>query len=273
MMRAGRAGDVLPMTLTEVLVLLFFILALAVAWQVKQYQNVPLDVAREFDARANAGGEISSNWTEIFACMDAVAARGQSRSCADAMERVTSILGDVATSIGVDTTGLAPEEVLDSVAEQIRVAQAVARDAIQDLGLDSSMVKSMPLPELVNVLGGQGSQPPCWWQFVQSNREIIFVLEVILRSRDITVRRKWPDTYDEEAQRVTNLVELSEAGQIAYDDFRRLALPVYQWSLRQNPQCRHFVIIHDSVEGGDEKEDFKAAMLTVESFFYKRLVN
>ena len=272
-MRTHRSADVLPMTLTEILVLLFFILALAFAWRAQRYRNVPVQGLPELNARASSGGQIPQDWREILACIDERVPRDDGRTCSEELDNISDAVGDLALGLGVDTANLSTEDLLDSIAGQIELAQEVAKDAIQDFGLDASTMDSLALPELVNVLRGQGSHPPCWWQFVTGDREIIFVLEVVLRSRDIMVRPIWPDVYDEEARRVTNLVALSQAGRVSYPEFRSLALPVLVWGQEQNPQCRHFVIIHDSVQGGDEKENFKDALLTVESYFYKYLVD
>ena len=86
------------------------------------------------------------------------------------------------------------------------------------------------------------------------------------------MRGIWPESYQLRADQVTNLMSLAEAGTISYADFRREALPVYEWSQLQATQCRHFVVIHDSVQSADTKEDFKHGLLTVEDFFYKYLV-
>ena len=97
-------------------------------------------------------------------------------------------------------------------------------------------------------------------------------LEVVLRADEIDLRGIWPESYQLRADQVTNLMSLAEAGTISYADFRREALPVYEWSQLQATQCRHFVVIHDSVQSADAKEDFKHGLLTVEDFFYKYLV-
>jgi hypothetical protein len=261
------------MTLTEALVLLFFILALAFAWQVERYRNVPEDGVEAFDAYVQGGGQLPDDWTEIFACVEERVARGDGRACSEALEAANSRVADVANELGIDTTGLSTDSMLDSIKTHVAEAKGIARDAIGDFGMDTTMVDSLSLPEIVNVLRGRGSDPPCWWQFVEGDRDIIYVLEVVLRSQELSLRPIWPDDYDQEARRVPNLVQLSQAGTVTYPQFRRLALPVLRWGQTQNPQCRHFVRIYDSVQGGDEKNDFKNALLTVEDFFYKYLVD
>lgn len=273
-MPVRRSGDVLPMTLTEILVLLFFILALAFAWRAHRYRHVPSEGLDDWNSWVLSGGSLPDDWKQVLACVEKSVPRDDGRTCSEVLEAARGSIGEVAASLGLDTGALPTDVMLDSIADQIRLALAIAKDAIQDFGLDSGMVGSLALPDLLNVLRGQGSHPPCWWQFVAGDREILFVLEVVLRTHDISISPIWPDVYDDEANRVTNLVELSRAGRISYDEFRTMALPVFLWGQQQNPQCRHFVIIHDSVRGGDdEKEDFKEALLTVESYFYKHLVN
>lgn len=272
-MSRRASSDVLPMTLTEALVLLFFILALAFAWQSQRYQNVPEEAAKALDEIVLAGHPLPEDWSEVFACVEERSSENEAPSCAESLESARMQARDLATELGIDTTGLSTEEMLDSIQGQVELAKEIARDALEDFGQDGTMVDSVRLSELVNVLRGRGSDPPCWWQFVEGDRDIIYVLEVVLRSREISMRPIWPEEYDAEARTVTNLVELSEAGTVTYPEFRQLALPVLRWGQAQNPQCRHFVRIHDSVQGGNEKDDFKDALLTVEDFFYKYLVN
>lgn len=276
MTRRG-SGDVLPMTLTEILVLLFFILALALSWQMERYRNVTPEAARAIDEVVRTGLSLpeSDGWTEIFMCLEEGRdQRAGGPSCSEALEQARRGLAEVARALGIDTVNVTTTAMVDSLRRQVDDAKDLAADAVRELGGEDDAVPTASLPDLINLLRARGTHPPCWWQFVDERRRIIFVLDVVLRTDDITIRRRWPDVYDDQARQVTNLVELSSAGRISYGEFRRLALPILRWGQEQNPQCRHFVVVHDSVRGGvDEKEDFKEALLTVESFFYKYLAN
>lgn len=276
MTRRG-SGEVLPMTLTEILVLLFFILALALAWQIQRYRNVPPEAAEAIDNVVRAGVQLppADGWTEIFICLEEASTRGGDEPpCSEALAQARRDLAGVASAFGIDTAGVTTTEMADSLRRQVADAKALAADAVRDLGGEADAVQTASLRDLIIILRARGTHPPCWWQLVDQRQRIVFALDVVLRTDDITVRRRWPDVYDPKARQVTNLVELSNAGRISYDEFRELALPVLRWGQEQNPQCRHFVVVHDSVRGGeDEKEDFKEALLTVESFFYKYLAN
>ena len=140
-------------------------------------------------------------------------------------------------------------------------------------GLDPGVVDSTSTTGLVDFVSLGGDFPPCWEEPAEDYRfEIVYALEVVLRAEEIDVRGIWPESYRLRADQVTNLMNLAEAGTISYADFRREALPVFEWSQSQPTRCRHFVVIHDSVQSANAKEDFKYGLLTVEDFFYKYLV-
>lgn len=223
-----KSEGLLAMTLAEVLILLFFVLALALAVtnrDLLKYHDLPpagLDAIRS----GVSAGRLPPDWTSLVVAMEG------------------------------DSTLRA------------RLQEAAAR-----LGLDPGAVDSTSTKGLVDFLSRGRDYPPCWEVPAEDHRfEIIYALEVVLRADEIDVRRKWPESYQVRAEQVTNLMNLAEAGTISYAHFRREALPVFKWSQRQPTRCRHYVVIHDSVQSANAKEDYKHGLLTVEDFFYKYLV-
>ncbi|GMV07694.1 MAG: hypothetical protein AMXMBFR53_39690 [Gemmatimonadota bacterium] len=110
--------------------------------------------------------------------------------------------------------------------------------------------------------------PPCWTDAAGS---IEFALLVVLRSETVDIAPAWPARRQRDVPAVDGLAELSSVGTLDYTDFRTAAAPVLAWAQRQDPECRHFVLVADSVTAG--KEAFKDGLFTVEDFFYKRILN
>jgi hypothetical protein len=263
-MRDTGQDDVLPITLTEVIVFLFFVLALAFTWNARALESVPDEIVDRF-VDGPPVLEPEKGWTVVVRCVDEV------DKCDPG---AADVLVDVATQLGISVEGLTPSEVADSVKRQIEQARAAADSALQDAGIDPTPARDPgPLRGIVAAFRGQGDYPPCWADYSGARRTIIYALDVTLYSGYVRVVGAWPRAYQERANQVPNLTRLAGSDVIDYTSFGRLAAPVLSWSNRQEPPCRHYVIIRDSVSGGDEKETFKANLLTVEGFFYKNLVN
>lgn len=262
-MTEPESGGVLPITLTEVIVLLFFVLALAFAWNTRELESVPEPVRESFVD--GAGLEPEAGWTAVVRCIEEV------EKCDPG---AADVLIDIAGNLGIETAGLTPSEVADSIKRQIEAARAAADSAAMEQGLDPAPIRGPgPLVSIVSPFRGQGDYPPCWADYDETEQRIIHAFQVTLFSDMVRLRPSWTSDYEDDARSVTGLLRLAEAGQLEYGEFRRLAQPVLEWSDRQDPPCRHYVAIHDSVSGGDEKETFKANLLTVEGYFYKHLVN
>ena len=102
-------------------------------------------------------------------------------------------------------------------------------------------------------------------------RAIEYAIVAILRTDAIEVRATWPSHRALAADTVDGLVPLVEAGLGDRARFRRMALPVLRWSQGQDPECRHFAMIYDSVP--ESKDAYKEGLEAVETYFYIRKMN
>jgi hypothetical protein len=261
-MTRSRPNDVLPITLTEVITLLFFVLALAFTWNARELEQIPQPIRD----RVVEGPvlEPEPGWTVVVRCID------EPEKCDPG---AADVLVEIAEGLGIAPEGMTPSQVADSIKRQIEAARAAADSALQDQGLDPAPARGDgPITAIIQAFRGQGDYPPCWADYSRRRRTIIYALEVTLFSDVARVRRAWTAGYEDRAAAVPGLQRLARTGELNYGEFGRLAAPVFQWSNRQDPPCRHYIVIHDSVSGGDEKETFKENLLTVESYFYKNLV-
>lgn len=109
---------------------------------------------------------------------------------------------------------------------------------------------------------GQG-YPPCW---ADESGDPQYIYTVRLLGDSLEVRPNWPSSREGDAKQVDGALRL--AGSTASRSaFAELASPVLEWSKQQDPECRHFVVIEDSE--GTTKQEFKSELLLVERFFYK----
>jgi len=284
---------VLPFTLSEVFALLFFVLALFLAIAqtdlrdtkdavgglptevIQGLSTVPPDLLSGMVA-AGVSGKLPENWTTLVEASDSLlSCQSDVNSCRARADSVRKVLDSIADITGrfdpSSLEGLGDTELADSIRAYLReAAERLAAAAPRRPGPEG-----YGQPTLEEGLQGVefGGIGPCWSRPRSGARpEIVYVLNVVLQASTIGVTREWPDDFQLVADTVPGLARLSQAGVVSYGQFRELALPVFEWSKVQDPECRHFVVMYDSVESPTPKDDFKVAMLTVEDFFYKYLV-
>lgn len=292
-----RRSHVLPLTLTEIFVLLFFALALALVWQSTARADAEtearaakeaIDAIEEVEATLGPAGvrelarvihsirdTIPDDFTEL---VRAVRHQSATREAV-----LTHLIARGADSAFVDTAStptlvdslLARLDDRSDRADQLERALALAADDPESLTTCLADRDSSER-ELDNARGqveacyrthGRGLvHPPCW---ADRNGQIEYAFTAVMRTGSVTLTPIWPEYRTPDAERIPGMTQA--AGQaLSYAELSRRALPVYEWSTRQDPECRHFVRIVDEVEG---KDAFKRNLLTVERFFYKLLVD
>lgn len=303
-----RRSQVLPFTLTEIFVLLFFALALALVWQ--------------STARAEAED-------------DARAAEDEARAAQEAIQAVEATLGPAGVRELARVVRSLRDDIPDDFTELVRAVreQSTARETLEThliaAGADSAFVDTASTPALVDSLLARladGSEraasleraleqatdhpdalatclddraasrrelddaqreldnargqaeacyrthgrglvhPPCW-----ANRQgqIEYAFTVVMSTNSVTLTPTWPEYRRPDAERTPGMMQAA-GRDLSYGELSRRALPIFEWSTRQDPECRHFVRIVDQVDG---KDAFKRNLLTVERFFYKLLVD
>ncbi len=298
-MRNEHSG-ILPFTLTEILTLLFFVLALALAFQ-SQRRAESEDRAESAEAKV----EVLRVIEEALGTSDpptlnalATAIRDLEAETPDdfvelvrELERRGSIDDQVRGAL--TEMGMSPEQAeqlpidqaLDSLAARIAETEESIQELIDSLGVTPAFIDSLDssnetlAQELENVRGqlrnlqeraGNGlDHPPCW---AAPDGEIEYMFDVTLQADEIDVVAVWPPHRDAEAQTMPGVLELADRT-VSLGEFARLSAPILTWSQHQDPECRHFVSIFDGVgDGPGAKDAFQEGLLTVEHAFYKRAV-
>lgn len=289
-----KSRHVLPFTLTELFVLLFFALALALVREMRE-RRAAEEAATENEVLAAAARPLGPEGVRE---LTRILVRGGQDFPDDFRELTREVrehdrarrdLGSHLTEAGLDpryvdtasTSALVDSaRALHDRARQEADALAAASDLS---GEERSMVRAMTdsLADLARdrrALQGQVvylrerignglDHPPCW---TDENGEIEYAFEATLRTSTVRLRPIWPSHRQADAERIPGMVDVT-GGRFGHEEFSRRVLPIFAWSRRQEPECRHFVVLVDSVTGG--KEAFKRGLLTVERFFYKRLAN
>lgn len=113
-------------------------------------------------------------------------------------------------------------------------------------------------------LKGNGlDHPPCW---AASDGAIQYLYRITIHRRRLTIERAWPDSRNDDIRSIPGASALPGQS-LTLDAFSHNTATIYRWSLTH--ACRHFVRIRD--EPQTSKDDFKKALLAIESVFYKYL--
>lgn len=293
-------GKILPFTLTEIFTLLFFALALALVYQwikradaeqlAKEHESL-LAVAQEIGPEASgalaeavnaAQGSVPEDFKELIRRFSSDARARKALQTALREGGLDSAFVDTASMNALVDSLIARHEEAERRANELAAIAAgdgSSRDAVEALSITLSEARAENerlnrenenLRNQLRHIGRRGNgldHPPCW---ADANGRPEYALRVVLYTNEVTVHPAWPPHRERDALEVDGLIQ-AVGEHLSWEEFSRRATPVLLWSQRQDPECRHFVILVDSVAGG--KEAFKRGMLTVEHFFYKYLAN
>jgi hypothetical protein len=117
---------------------------------------------------------------------------------------------------------------------------------------------------LRNRLEARGGRdyPPCW---ADESGKVEFLASIELRSDAIVVTPAWPAKREADANALPGMQELV-AGPHTFAGFQSRVTRVFDWSRKQDPQCRHYVQLRSNITDAVQSD---RARLMVENYFYK----
>lgn len=283
-----KRSFVLSITLTELALLLFFLLLFAAVSEIRE-------VERERDQRAEEKERLEEQIAAIADTLN-VGPDRLSQLLAQTVELQTQLDSSrdrvIKLRSQVDELRSEAEGLLQLIRQQeetddddfVKLVRRAARNSgregqfeklrevMSELEFDRDSIASRLQNCSAQVLNcsrrleraGMGF-PPCW---ADTQGKPVYMYEVTLREDVIEVEPTWPSNRDAEARAINGALTL--AGKtVTRREFSRLAQPILDWSKSQEPECRHFVTIRDTPDMS--KDAFKSGLLTVEHFFYKYL--
>lgn len=153
-------------------------------------------------------------------------------------------------------------------AQAVRGLEGTGKD-VKDLLQENANLRGQ-LENLRKRFSGTGKgldHAPCWADEA-GNIEYLFLVE--LRPGAVIVKpAEWSERRRVDAGKLPG-VEALIAGPVDYGRFQAEAQPILAHSKRQDPECRHFVILRNTIETRREADQ---ARWMVERFFYKRETN
>ncbi len=186
-------------------------------------------------------------------------------SVPQALKTQAALVRQAREQLGVDVKPGGEEQ---AIKDLVRVAKAYGGSGKGGRGFDSVQKENTDLrgqvAYLKNRLDARGGRdwPPCW---ADEQGNIQFLFSVDLRPDSVTVTAAWPATRDADANGLPGVAELM-ASPLTFQEFRAKVQPVFDWSKRHDPQCRHYVYLRNSIPDATTSD---RARLMVEDFFYK----
>lgn len=158
----------------------------------------------------------------------------------------------------------------ESVAGIVRAAQSLR--GLEESGKDIEVVLKANTDlrgQLANMrnrfnAAGRGlDHPPCW---ADEAGNIEYLFSVDLRQGVAIVTPAWPERRRRDAESLQGVAELI-AAPVSAEQFRAASRPILNMGKRHDPECRHFVVLNNTIESRREADQ---ARWMVEEFFYKR---
>lgn len=158
----------------------------------------------------------------------------------------------------------------ETVAGMVRAAQSLRGLEASGKGVEAVLKENADLRGQManmrnrfNAVGRGLDHPPCW---ADEAGNIEYLFNVELRQGVAIVTPAWPERRRQDAERLPGVAELIGAP-ANVERFRTSARPILDISKRQDPECRHFVVLNNTIES---RRDADQARWMVEEFFYKR---
>jgi hypothetical protein len=200
----------------------------------------------------------------------ASAGKSSTPTKADRARQLEAVKGALEVAKAVDSEakvqfGAVPSA--DEARNIVKEAKAF-RDAAKAGGLETTRKENSDLRGQVaflkNRLDARGGRdyPPCW---ADESGKVEFLATVELRSDGVVVTRAWPERRSADAAKLPGLSELLDKP-MAHQAFPPSVQPVFDWSRRQDPECRHYVQLRSTISDAVQSD---RARLMVENFFYK----
>ncbi len=175
----------------------------------------------------------------------------------ESIERAETVRRELERAVGKKIPAGADIEVLRQVLQASDPKRTTA------LGKENADLRGqvMFLRNRLEARGGR-DYPPCW---ADESGKVEFLVAIDLRPDAITVTPAWPAKREADAQALPGLQGLL-AGPHTFSGFQSQVSGVFDWSRKQDPQCRHYVLLRSSIPDAVQSD---RARLMVEGYFYK----
>jgi len=297
-----RRGLVLGLTMAEIFTLVVFALLLALAAIVqKRQQDADRLQARvilleqqlhEFLPDQTSQQKFDDIFKELQRARAEVAQLRAANSTIPALTEKAKAADELKKALaaaGIDPASVDSPSEAQKLADKIQLANKITEAAkgtgkpgaeptpaeiqkLLDAGKDATTQEANLRGQIANLNarlkatpGKGGTLPPCWADELTGKEEFIF--DVAITPTGLIVHNSAPDhRLDEERNLPIADVEFDK--EVSFASFVKTTQPLFNWSHKQDPECRFFVRRLDHT-GPSQKESYKNGMKAIEAHFYK----
>ncbi len=260
--RGTGRGFLVSISLTELMMILFFLLLLTAAVQLARAQE---DKERA-EQRREVAEERATRLADEMERLEAVREEIQRRIDDD--EDWMELVRDLERAHEVEQE----REQLESALEEAHEREQAQRDSLQRFAEVLAEAGAQSPGEIRDAIeqlrrerryferrAGAGP-PPCW---LSPDGQSESVYRIVVGEQALHVQPAWPDHREDDVDRMPNARAL--AGRtVTLDEFRVFAQPIFDQSVRDS--CRHTVRIADEAR---TKNGYKIKRQEIEEYFYK----
>lgn len=119
---------------------------------------------------------------------------------------------------------------------------------------------------LKNKLDARGGRdyPPCW---ADQSGKVEFLFSIETKPNQILVAPSaWSEARALDARTLPGISEVLSGSPHSNDEFVKRILGIFDWSKKQNPECRHYVQLKSSIADAVQSDRVR---LLIENYFYK----
>ncbi|MDP3296577.1 MAG: hypothetical protein Q8N09_03135 [Thermodesulfovibrionia bacterium] len=297
-----QTGQVFPLSITEIAFIIIFILILFIGLKDRQIPEITKqreEIARKEQSTAQMLQKIHSVLkesgstkpdeilSELIRKIDTQAENEHLKQKIENLEAELSILTEIKNMIQkkADKDNILQEEIMTALALKNQLKKITEKEGGDNNNEQNLLEKIKDFDkyntekdnELKDIRGqlaffqkqleahGGRDYPPCWVN--ETTGEIQFFLDIAISDEGLITKKAWSLEREEDALKLPGIDNfIRESPLQSLTEFKEKAFPIYQWSRKRNPECRHYVYIKSTATQAPLERRLRWG---VEDFFYK----
>lgn len=241
-----RHAFLFSMTLTELVLILFFLLLLLSSWRLKKADEAQQTI------------ELAQTLLHDESLRALLAYREENPD--EDFRRLVRVLENPKLREVVEYFEEDPEAKLSALAEAADAAREIRGELARLRATNRNL--SGQVQNLRRRTGSGFGLPPCW---TRPDGSIEYLFRVTVKEEDLDAEPILPPHRLAEFEAIPGAPALPGSS-LRPEEFQRRAEAILAWSKRQDPECRHYVRIVDRAQ---TKNGYKQKRLLIENYFYK----
>ena len=246
--------SLLPITLTELVLILFFLLLMLFTVTLASKKQEIADLRETTQQLENALSDYETNpaLREFRTTLATVIAEFSVDDKDDFIDLIRDLQKQPATTTELRSELREANDRLETLKAEASASEALAGQHTREFDALKGRLAHY------RRVSGYGL-PPCW---TTPEGRVEFLYAVVIRESDLSVSPAWPTYRQSDLAQIPGASRLPQSS-LTLADFRREAKPILDWSDAQ--ECRHYALISN---GADSADAYETIFHGVTQFFY-----